>query len=102
GGGRAPGGPGLPDPAGPHLESTKLDDGSSRVVAAAGVTRLSWGDVDHDVFPDGIAEAGGSTRYHLLSNLEADDRSRQIDDRVSTTVNGSTSSMVTNNPPPIR
>jgi len=93
---------GFTDTAGPHLEITKLDDGSSRIVAAAGVNRLSWGDVDHDAFPDGIAEAGGGTRYHLLSNLEADDRSRQIDDRVSTTVNGGTSSTVNNNPPAIR
>jgi hypothetical protein len=86
----------------PHLEITKLDDGSSREVTTAAVTRLSWGDVDHDAFPDGIAEAGTQTRYHLLSNSEADDRSRQIDDRVSTTVSGGTSSMTANNPPPVR
>lgn len=93
---------GFSDAAGPHLEVIKLDDGASRVVASAGATRLSWGDVDHDAFPDGIAAAGGSTRYHLLSNFEADDRSRQIDDRVSTTVTGNTSSTVNNNPPAIR
>ena len=93
---------GFTDATGPHLEIVKLDTGASRVVASAGATRLSWGDVDHDAFPDGIAEAGGSTRYHLLSNLEGDDRSRQIDDRVSTTVSGGTSSVVNNNPPALR
>ena len=93
---------GFSDSAGPHLEIAKLDDGASRIVASAGATRLSWGDVDRDAFPDGIAEAGTSTRYHLLSNTEADDRSRQIDDRISTTVAGGTSSMVNNNPPAVR
>lgn len=93
---------GFSDSAGPHLEITKLDDGSSRVVTSAAATRLSWGDVDHDAFPDGIAEAGGGTRYHLLSNIEGDDKRRQIDDRVSTNVAGGTSSMVANNPPAVR
>ncbi|TMQ11171.1 MAG: hypothetical protein E6J90_07945 [Deltaproteobacteria bacterium] len=93
---------GFTDATGPHLEIVKLDLETSRVVNSAGVTRLSWGDVDHDAFPDGIAEAGGGVRYHLLSNTESDDRSRQIDDRVSTTVNGGTSSTVANNPPAIR
>ena len=93
---------GFSDAAGPHLEIAKLDDGASRVVASAAATRLSWGDVDHDAFPDGIAEAGSGARYHLLSNIEADNRSRQIDDRVSTTVAGGTSSMVANDPPAVR
>jgi hypothetical protein len=92
---------GFNDTAGPHLEVTKLDDGSSRVVASAAATRLSWGDVDHDAFPDGIAEEGASTRYHLLSNIEADDHSRAIDDRVVANVSGGTSS-ITANPPPLR
>ena len=100
--GRATAALGFTDATGPHLEIVKLDDGSSRTVASAAMTRLSWGDVDHDGFPDAIAEAGGQARYHLLSNLEADDRSRQIDDRVSTTVSGGTSSGVANNPPAIR
>jgi len=86
----------------PHLEIAKLDDGSLREVTSAAATRLSWGDVDHDAFPDGIAEAGGSTRYHLLSNAEADDHSRQINDQVSANVSGGTSSLVTNNPPAVR
>ncbi|HEX7837433.1 MAG TPA: hypothetical protein VF469_08220 [Kofleriaceae bacterium] len=93
---------GFSDSAGQKLEITKLDDGSSRVITSAAATRLSWGDVDHDAFPDGIAAAGGSTTYHLLSNVEADDHSRQIDARIMTTVTGGTSSMVTNDPPPVR
>lgn len=100
--GRATAALGFTDSAGPHLEITKLDDGATRVVASAAITRLSWGDVDHDAFPDAIAEAGAQVRYHLLSNTEAGDRSRQIDDRVSTTVSGGTSSTVANNPPAIR
>jgi hypothetical protein len=100
--GRATAALGYNDTAGPHLEITKLDDGSSREIATAAATRLSWGDVDHDAFPDGIAAAGASTRYHLLSNSEADDHGRQIDDRVSTNVAGGTSSMTANNPPPVR
>jgi hypothetical protein len=82
----------------PHLTVTKLDDGSSREVASAAATRLSWGDVDHDAFPDGIAAAGTSTRYHLLSNIEADDHRRTIDDRVMTNVAGGSSGT----PPPLR
>ena len=93
---------GFSDSAGQKLEITKLDDGSSRVVASTAATRLSWGDVDHDGFPDGIAAGGGSTTYHLLSNVEADDHSRQIDARIMTTVTGGTSSTVTNDPPPVR
>jgi hypothetical protein len=89
------------DAAGPHLQITKLDDGSSRLVATTAVTRLSWGDVDHDAYPDGIAGEGASTRYHLLSNREAGDHSRAIDDRVNTNVTGSTSG-TGGDPPPIR
>jgi hypothetical protein len=92
---------GFTDTAGPHLEITKLDDGSSRVVASTAVTRLSWGDVDHDAFPDGIAEEAASNRYHLLSNNEADDHSRAVDDRVVATVNGGTAGSG-GDPPPIR
>jgi hypothetical protein len=93
---------GFTDSAGPHLEVVKLDDGGSRVIASVAATRLSWGDVDRDPFPDGIAAAGASNRYHLLSNTEAEDRSRQVDDRVMTTVAGGTSSTVTNDPPALR
>ncbi|HET7500429.1 MAG TPA: hypothetical protein VFK02_05475 [Kofleriaceae bacterium] len=89
------------DAAGPHLEVRKLDDGSSRVVASVAVPRLSWGDVDHDAFPDGIAAEGTTTRYHLLSNNEADDHGRAIDDRVVANVTGG-SAGTGGNPPPIR
>ncbi|HEY0991688.1 MAG TPA: hypothetical protein VGD80_31765 [Kofleriaceae bacterium] len=85
------------DGRGQHLEITKLDDGSTREVASSAGTRLSWGDVDHDAFPDGIAEAGASNRYHLLSNTEADDHLRAIDDRVNTNVTGGTAGT-----PPVR
>lgn len=91
------------DGAGQHLEITKLDDGTSRRIEAAAVNRLSWGDVDHDAFPDGIAAAAGTaTRYNLLSNSEADDHSRSIDDRLMTNVTGGTSSVTAGDPPPLR
>ena len=92
---------GFTDGAGTHLEILKLDDATSRVVDTAGATRLSWGDVDHDAYPDGIAEQGNSTRYSLLSNIEAPDHSRGIDDRVVSNVAGGTS-VVTDPPPPVR
>ena len=69
------------DGRGPKLEITKLDDGSTREVATTAGTRLSWGDTDRDPFPDGIAETGTGTRYNLLSNVEAADHKRAIDDR---------------------
>lgn len=89
------------DGRGPRLEITKLDDGTSREVPTAAATRLSWGDVDHDPFPDGIAEAGNTNRYHLLSNTDADDHLRALDDRVNTTVTGGTS-ITTAAPPAVR
>jgi hypothetical protein len=81
------------DGRGVQLEIAKLDDGSSRPVATAAATRLSWGDVDHDGFPDGIAGAGASIRYHLLSNTEDADHQRELDDRVVTNVTGGAPSM---------
>lgn len=86
------------DGRGPRLEITKLDDGTSREVATTAGTRLSWGDTDRDPFPDGIAETGTGTRYNLLSNVEASDHRRAIDDRVGANVSGGTSS----NPPAVR
>jgi hypothetical protein len=81
---------GYTDAAGaPHLEITKLDDGSSRT--ASTFTRgLVWGDLDHDAFPDGLASAAtpGSGTYRLLSNIEAPDRSRQIGSVVETMMQG--------------
>jgi hypothetical protein len=79
------------DNRGARLEVTKLDDGTSREIASAGTTHLSWGDVDRDGFPDGIAEAGATNRYHLLSNIEGPNHQRAIDDRVLTNVTGGTS-----------
>jgi len=101
--GRATAALGYTDAAGPHLEITKLDDSASRRIDTAAVTRLSWGDVDHDAFPDGIAAAGGTaTRYNLLSNSEAEDHTRTIDDRLMTNVTGGTSGTAAGNPPPVR
>jgi len=88
------------DGRGQRLEITKLDDGTTREIATAAGSRLSWGDVDHDSFPDGIAEAGSTIRYHLLSNTDDEDdmHRRAIDDRVNTNVTGGTSGT----PPPVR
>ena len=83
-----------------HLEVIKLDDGTTRDIPAAGVTRLSWGDVDHDPFPDGVAAAGGANRYQLISSSELETHERGIDDRVSSSMTGSTA--VTPTPPPVR
>jgi hypothetical protein len=92
---------GFTDNRGIRLEIVKLDDGSSREVATVAATRLSWGDVDHDGFPDGIAGAASSTRYNLLSNIESAEHLRDIDDRVVTNVTGGTSATMAV-PPPIR
>ena len=89
---------GYTDGSGPHLEVNKLDGTPPRAIVSAGVSRLSWGDVDHDAFPDGVAEAGASTRYHLLSSIPGADHLREIDDRVSTTVTGQS----TGTPPAVR
>ncbi len=91
---------GYTDATGTHVEVMKLDDGSTREIATAATTRLSWGDVDRDAFPDAIAAAGNSTRYHLMSSIEGADHGRDIDDRVSTTMTGGTSAMPA--PPPVR
>jgi len=78
--------------AGAHLEITKLDDGSTREIATAAANRLSWGDVNQDAFPDGIAESGAaSTGYRLLQNSEAADHRRDVDDRVAAGVTAGTS-----------
>lgn len=85
---------------GPHLQVLKLDDASSRVIDTAGAVKLSWGDVDQDAYPDGIAEQASSARYNLASNIEAADHSRAIDDRVVTNVSGT--SVTTDVPPALR
>jgi hypothetical protein len=73
-----------------RLEILKLDNGSSRELVTAAASRLAWGDVDHDSFPDGIAGAAATNRYHLLSNIDGADHLRDIDDRVVTNVTGGT------------
>jgi hypothetical protein len=87
------------DNRGVRLEIIKLDDGSSREVATVAATRLSWGDVDHDGFPDGIGGAGNTARYHLLSNIDGADHLRDLDDRVVTNVTGGTSAAAGTLPP---
>lgn len=87
------------DGRGLRLEIIKLDGGSTREIATVAATRLSWGDVDHDGFPDGIAGAGGSNRYHLLSSIDGTDHLRDIDDRVVTNVTGGTSAAAGTLPP---
>lgn len=89
---------GYTDGGAQRLEVHKLDGRKPRTIASAGVTRLAWGDVDHDRFPDGVAGAGTSVRYHLLSSIDAADHQREIDDRVSTTMTGQS----TLTPPAIR
>jgi hypothetical protein len=81
---------GYTDAAGtPHLEITKLDDGTKRT-ANTFASGLAWGDLDHDAFPDGLAAAAapGSGTYRLLSNIEAADRSRLIGPVVETMMQG--------------
>jgi hypothetical protein len=62
-----------------RLEVFKLDNGSSRSIVTL-AAHLSWGDLDHDAFPDGLATttSPGSATYRLLSNVEAMDRARTI------------------------
>jgi len=86
------------DASGAHLEVMKLDDGATRPIATAAATRLSWGDVDHDVFPDAIAGVGASSRYNLLSSIDGAAHLREVDDRVTTSMTGNSSG----NPPPVR
>lgn len=64
----------------PRLDVVKLDDGSSRSISTL-AARLSWGDLDHDAFPDGMATSTspGSGTYRLLTNAEVTtDRTRTI------------------------
>jgi hypothetical protein len=79
---------GYTDPNGnARLAVVKLDDGSTRTVGAF-AARLSWGDLDYDAFPDGMATsaAPSSGNYRLLSNAEAADRSRTIGAVVETSM----------------
>jgi hypothetical protein len=59
----------------PHLEVVKLDDGSTRSINTL-AARLSWGALDHDAFPDGLATSTspGNGTYRLLTNAETTDR----------------------------
>ncbi|HEX8108872.1 MAG TPA: hypothetical protein VF516_14170, partial [Kofleriaceae bacterium] len=74
----------------PRLGIVKLDDGSSRATAAF-ASHLSWGDLDLDAFPDGMAAAASpaSGNYRLLSNAEATDRNRTIGAVVETSMGSS-------------
>ena len=88
------------DGRGTHFELTKLDDSTAREVSTAAATRLSWGDVDHDAFPDGIAETGAGAGYRLLSNIDGAGHLREIDDRVTSNVSGGPP--MTGTPPAVR
>lgn len=70
-----------------RLAIVKLDDGSSRA-SSAFASRLSWGDLDYDAFPDGMATSAspGSGNYRLLSNAETADRNRAIGAVVETSM----------------
>jgi hypothetical protein len=83
----------------PHLEVVKLDDGSSRSISTL-AARLSWGDLDHDAFPDGMATSTspGSGTYRLLTNAEATDRNRTIGPAVDSSMAGN----VTTGSPAVR
>jgi hypothetical protein len=72
-----------------HIDVTKLDDGSARALGTF-ASRLTWGDLDHDAFPDGMAASANtaSATYRLLSNAEAPDRSRQIGAVIETSMAG--------------
>jgi hypothetical protein len=54
------------------LEIAKLDDQSIASVASSTFLRMSWGDLDHDGFPDAIAAGFGAnvTSYKLLTNTQ--------------------------------
>jgi hypothetical protein len=73
----------------PRLEVFKLDDGSSRSIVTL-AARLSWGDLDHDAFPDGMATSTspGSGTYRLLSNAEAPGHNRTIGAAVDSSMVG--------------
>lgn len=66
----------------------KLDDGTSRVVQAAGPLLLVWGDSNHDGFPDGVVGAG--TKYTLLDNIDGDGAAhvRSLLGKTSANING--------------
>ena len=59
-------------PATDNVAIIKLDDGSIRELGPLGSSqRLSWGDYDHDAFPDAIGGFGG--RYAFYDNAEPPD-----------------------------
>jgi hypothetical protein len=63
------------------IEVLKLGDGSVREIPTVASTRVSWGDIDHDPYPDGVGSTGA--RYTWLTNVDGDDHLRSIDDSVS-------------------
>ena len=60
------------------LQILKLDDGSARDISVEAANLLSWGDLDHDGFPDAVAGTlasaapadNANTAYHLLLNIQ--------------------------------
>jgi hypothetical protein len=84
----------------PHLEVVKLDDGSSRSISTL-AARLSWGALDHDPFPVGMATTTnpGSATYRLLTNDEVPtDHTRTIGPAVDSSMAGN----ATANTPQVR
>jgi hypothetical protein len=71
------------------LQVVKLDDGTSRDIAVEAAARLSWGDLDHDGFPDALASVGAAGSYNLLFSIQPMERpGRDISGRDSTGVTG--------------
>ncbi len=79
-------------------EVLKLDDGSIREIATTASSRDSWGDYDHDAFPDGVSASGA--RYFYLDSFDGDDHARVFDDSVSSAFGGDPTATVTGRPAP--
>ncbi len=69
-----------------EVEVLKLDTGSARELPTGESTRETWGDYDHDAYPDGVAATGA--RYNFLVNLDAPDHTRVIDASISSSFTG--------------
>jgi hypothetical protein len=81
-----------------EVSVVKLDDGTRRTIAVPRSQHLSWGDNDHDAFPDGIT--GFNNVYSVLDNVEADLATRARG--LSATTNVNISNADTPPAPPIR
>jgi len=73
---------------GSHIEVRKLDGTGTRTIDTVAIVRMSWGDVDRDGFPDGIAAVNQGPAYQFLKNVPLADHSRVIDDNSGQSVNG--------------